>query len=83
MFYVYVLFQSKKVVRMARGLQAQQSQAKAQEKAAKLKKMQVLSLFLFREGITVDDQLRETASTTTPRRQPLGSSSPAPSAGQP
>ena len=45
MFYVHVLFQSKKVVRMARGLQAQQSQAKAQEKAAKLKKMQVLSLF--------------------------------------
>ena len=35
---------------MARGLQAQQSQAKAQEKAAKLKKMQVLSLFFCFEG---------------------------------
>ena len=43
-------FQSKKVHRMARGLQAQQSQAKAQEKAAKLKKMQVLSLFFCFEG---------------------------------
>ena len=42
-----------------------------------------VSLFLFWGGITVDDQLRETASTTTPRRQPLGLSSPAPSAGQP
>ena len=50
MIYVHVLFQSKKVARMARGLQAQQSQAKAQEKAAKLKKMQVLSLFFVSRG---------------------------------
>ena len=83
MFYVHVFFRAKKFTGWLADSKRNSPRQKPRRRLPSWKRCRFCLFFLFWGGITVDDQLRETASTTTPRRQPLGSNSPAPSAGQP